>query len=109
MLIERLIVYLIVGAVRGEWILPRKTLKARNVKRRPAAFPQIQMLYRRTELSENDIEENEMHRVFNMGVGLVLVVSPFFAESIRQQFADHGMASWTIGEIVTGKGEATWK
>jgi phosphoribosylformylglycinamidine cyclo-ligase len=58
--------------------------------------------------SLGDIEEKEMHRVFNMGVGLVLVVSPFFAESIRQQFADHGMASWTIGEVVAGTGDARW-
>jgi phosphoribosylaminoimidazole (AIR) synthetase len=43
-----------------------------------------------------------------MGVGLVLVVSPFFAESIRQQFADHGMTSWMIGEIIAGAGEAKW-
>jgi phosphoribosylformylglycinamidine cyclo-ligase len=55
------------------------------------------------------IEEHEMRRVFNMGIGLVVVVSPFFAESIRQQLADHGMESWTIGEIVAGKGEANWK
>jgi phosphoribosylformylglycinamidine cyclo-ligase len=58
--------------------------------------------------SLGDIEEDEMRRVFNMGVGLVLVVSPFFAESIRQQFADHGMTSWMIGEIIAGAGEAKW-
>ena len=32
-----------------------------------------------------EVEQAEMDQVFNMGVGLVLVVAPFYAESIRHQ------------------------
>ena len=38
-----------------------------------------------------------MDRVFNMGVGMVLIVSPHFVESIMHQLEEHGMQSWKIG------------
>jgi phosphoribosylformylglycinamidine cyclo-ligase len=43
------------------------------------------------------VRDEEMYRVFNMGVGLVLVVSPYYAESIQQQLAQYGLVSWPIG------------
>ena len=43
------------------------------------------------------IEQAEMDRVFNMGVGMVLIVSPHFVESIRHQLEEHGMQAWKIG------------
>jgi len=43
------------------------------------------------------IESAEMDRVFNMGLGMVLVVSPHFADSIQHQLADQGLTSWQIG------------
>jgi phosphoribosylformylglycinamidine cyclo-ligase len=55
-----------------------------------------------------DVDDDEMFRVFNMGVGLVLVVSPYYAESIQQQLAKSGLASWVIGRAVEGKQEVAW-
>lgn len=49
------------------------------------------------------IEQAEMERVFNMGLGMVLVVSPHFADSIRHQLADLGMTSWQIGTAVAAE------
>ena len=49
-----------------------------------------------------------MFRVFNMGVGLVLVVSPYYAESIQQQLAKAGLASWPIGRAVEGDEQVAW-
>jgi phosphoribosylaminoimidazole (AIR) synthetase len=40
-----------------------------------------------------------MDRVFNMGVGMVLVVSPHFADSIQRQLADLGHENWKIGTV----------
>lgn len=54
------------------------------------------------------VEEAEMHRVFNMGVGLAMVVSEYYAESVRQQLAKQGLQSWRIGEAVPGAGEVRW-
>ncbi len=49
-----------------------------------------------------EIDPPEMGRVFNMGIGMVLVVSPHFAESIQHQLADQGIQSWPIGRVQQG-------
>ncbi len=46
-----------------------------------------------------EVEADEMARVFNMGIGLVLVVSPYYAASIRHQLSDCGLESFLIGKI----------
>lgn len=55
-----------------------------------------------------EVDAAEMDRVFNMGIGLVLVVSPFFADSIRHQLADCGLESWQIGRVMRGERTVTW-
>jgi len=55
-----------------------------------------------------DVDDDEMHRVFNMGIGLALVVSPFYADSIQQQLAKIGHASWIIGRAVPGDQTVKW-
>ena len=55
-----------------------------------------------------DVEPAEMERVFNMGLGLVLVVAGFYADSIRHQLADCGLPSWQIGEVRQGEREVVW-
>ena len=47
--------------------------------------------------SLGEVEADEMERVFNMGVGMVLVVSPHFVDSIQKQLADAGVEAWRIG------------
>jgi phosphoribosylformylglycinamidine cyclo-ligase len=54
------------------------------------------------------VDDDEMHRVFNMGVGLALVVSDYYAESIQQQLGAQGFETWRVGQIVEGRGEARW-
>ena len=49
------------------------------------------------------IADAEMDRVFNMGVGFVMVVSPSFEASIRAQLEGQKIESWKIGEIVSGE------
>jgi phosphoribosylformylglycinamidine cyclo-ligase len=55
-----------------------------------------------------EVEDDEMFRVFNMGVGLVLVVSPYYAESIQQQLARAGLSSWSIGRAVESNQQVAW-
>ncbi len=50
-----------------------------------------------------DVEPGEMEQVFNMGVGLALVVSPFYAESVRTQLGELGLENWLIGHIEPGE------
>ena len=55
-----------------------------------------------------EVDDEEMFRVFNMGVGLVLVVSPYYAESIQQQLSESGLVSWVIGRVVEGDRAVRW-
>ncbi len=54
------------------------------------------------------VPEEEMYRVFNMGVGFVLVVSSYYAASIRQQLARHGLSAWEIGHVESGSAAVVW-
>jgi phosphoribosylformylglycinamidine cyclo-ligase len=56
-----------------------------------------------------EVDQAEMDRVFNMGLGLVLVVSPYYAESIQNQIADCGFESWQIGTIAAGSRGVHWE
>jgi phosphoribosylaminoimidazole (AIR) synthetase len=49
-----------------------------------------------------------MDQVFNMGVGLVLVVAPSFAESIRRQLKRCKLPSWIIGQAHPGVQGVVW-
>ncbi len=50
------------------------------------------------------VSDEEMRRVFNMGIGYTLVVKPAFAESVAQKLRRLGERVHTIGKIVKGKG-----
>lgn len=55
-----------------------------------------------------DLAPDEMDRVFNLGVGLVLVVSPYYAESVREQLSRAGWENWQIGHIAAGPRGTVW-
>ena len=67
----------------------------------PPVFPWLQQL--------GEIPDDEMNRVFNMGLGLVMIVSPYYTKSIQQMFQKFGLASWVIGEALEGEVGAVWK
>jgi phosphoribosylformylglycinamidine cyclo-ligase len=54
-----------------------------------------------------DVDDDEMRRVFNMGVGYCLIVRPTFASSIEQKLTRQGETVWRIGEITRGEGRVT--
>jgi len=66
----------------------------------PPVFPWLARL--------GEVEPAEMHRVFNMGIGMVLVVAPFYAESIIKQLKRSGLTSWQIGHVVEGPRGVVW-
>ena len=49
-----------------------------------------------------EVDQDEMERVFNMGIGLVLIVSGYYADSIRGQLSKCGLESWPIGSVQKG-------
>ena len=51
-----------------------------------------------------NIPDDEMERVFNLGIGLCLIVKRTFAESVREQLEKLGETVFEIGKITKGKG-----
>jgi phosphoribosylformylglycinamidine cyclo-ligase len=49
------------------------------------------------------ITDEEMHRVFNMGIGMVLVVDPKSVAAVQRVASRAGVKSYLIGEIRKGK------
>jgi phosphoribosylformylglycinamidine cyclo-ligase len=52
-----------------------------------------------------NIESGEMFKVFNMGIGLILVVPKENAEKVRRDLLRYGEKVFRIGEIISGKRE----
>ena len=52
-----------------------------------------------------NVDTQEMFRVFNMGIGYVIVVRPHFAESIAAQLRRTGETVFELGKIVKGAGK----
>jgi phosphoribosylformylglycinamidine cyclo-ligase len=55
------------------------------------------------------VEESEMYRVFNMGIGFVLIVAEDFANSIAKKLRRLGEQVYMIGRITTGTGKVVLK
>jgi phosphoribosylformylglycinamidine cyclo-ligase len=45
------------------------------------------------------VETAEMFRVFNMGLGLILVVKPQHADRIQAHLTEHALQNWVIGAV----------
>jgi phosphoribosylformylglycinamidine cyclo-ligase len=51
------------------------------------------------------VSDEEMHRVFNMGIGMVLILDPKDADGAQKVAGKLGLRSYVIGEIRRGKRE----
>jgi len=52
------------------------------------------------------VDEAELYQVFNMGIGMVLVVAPSDAAPVMRTLKRAGHKSWIVGEVVPGGGIA---
>lgn len=50
------------------------------------------------------VAREEMYRVFNMGVGMLVVVAPAEADGLVSRLRDRGEEAWIVGEVVAGSG-----
>ena len=55
------------------------------------------------------VEEDEMFRVFNMGIGFVLIVAEDFANSIKKKLTGYGEKVYRICRITNGSGRMVLK
>lgn len=62
----------------------------------PPLFPYLQ--------TKGDIAEKEMFSTFNMGIGMMMMVTADEAENVRELLLAAGEKAWIIGEVVKGEG-----
>jgi len=72
-----------------------------NSWQRPPVFSLIQ--------TEGNIAELEMYRTFNMGIGMVLVVSDSIAEKIMEELNSLDCETYIIGQVIRGNKETIIK
>jgi phosphoribosylformylglycinamidine cyclo-ligase len=59
--------------------------------------------------AQGPVADDEMYRVFNMGIGYILVVAPDFADSIQSKLTRYGEQVYKIGTITAGSGKVILK
>lgn len=72
-----------------------------NAWPRPALFSFLQ--------KHGRVDEDEMRRVFNCGIGYTLIVRPAFVEGVKEKLEKLGETVHVIGKVVKGKGDVRWK
>jgi phosphoribosylformylglycinamidine cyclo-ligase len=80
-------------------ILPNGT--AARFRRNARAVPSVFRVLQR----EGRVDEKEMYRAFNMGVGMIAVVAAADADSFVDDVSAAGVPAWIAGEIVVGERE----
>ena len=56
--------------------------------------------------TQSGVPDEELYQVFNMGIGMVTIVSADQAEAVLKFIRAQKHQAWLIGEVVEGKGEA---
>ncbi len=55
--------------------------------------------------SEGRVPEDELYQVFNMGIGMVVVVAREIAPKVLHSIKAHKFKAWQVGEVVKGSGK----
>ena len=74
-------------------VLPEKmqAVLQRDTWQLPALFRWLQ--------TQGGVTDSEMVRVFNCGIGMVLIVAPELATTALQSLATQGLKAWVVGEV----------
>lgn len=80
-------------------VLPMHTVAELDGKswKTPAVFDWLQ--------SQGNVATREMHRTFNCGIGMVVVVAAQEVQTVLQHFKTLNLPAWQIGNIAAGSGE----
>lgn len=54
------------------------------------------------------VAPTEMRRVFNMGIGMAMIVSDFYASSVQAKLSESGIDAQPIGKITSGTGKVQY-
>jgi len=83
--------------------IPRILSKGTSVEIKRGSWPVLPIFELIQRLGS--IEEAEIFRTFNMGIGMAVVCAPTAATQIEQHFAPQGQAIYRIGSVVLGNRE----
>jgi phosphoribosylformylglycinamidine cyclo-ligase len=83
--------------------IPRVLPEGLDVTLRAGAWP-VPEVFEIIE-REGGVSFEEMHRVFNMGVGMVVFVSPADLPAVAQKWTDAGQRFYAIGNVRAGGGK----
>ena len=61
-----------------------------------------------TIAAKGPVDSIEMMRVFNMGIGFVMIVAPTFASSIMNRLRRMGERCWVLGKVRKGGPGLLW-
>ena len=67
----------------------------------PAVFHWLQQ--------QGNVQQEEMYRTFNCGVGMVICVAAADAAATIELLQGQGLSAWVIGEITEGTNEVTFR
>jgi phosphoribosylformylglycinamidine cyclo-ligase len=83
--------------------IPRVLPKKCGVKIKRGSWPVLPVF----ELIEKHgkVDNAEMHQVFNMGIGMTVIVSGAKADGVLRSIRRHGQEAWIIGEVTKGNGK----
>jgi phosphoribosylformylglycinamidine cyclo-ligase len=80
--------------------LPRILPAGRAAEIRRGSWPRLAVFDLLAKIG--NVEEREMYRTFNMGIGMVVVVSPGDAARVTEHLSALGETHYSIGRIVEG-------
>lgn len=81
--------------------IPRVLPNGLGIKINKSSWP-IPLIFRKIQ-ERGQINEKEMFRTFNMGVGMVLIIDPRESQRLIRIFERMGQKAWIIGEVVKGE------
>lgn len=80
--------------------IPRMIPKGLKAVIRKGTWPVLPVFLLMQELG--DIPDSDMYNTFNMGIGMVMAVSPEIAESVIKEAQNFGDKAYVIGEVAEG-------
>jgi len=82
--------------------IPRVLPKNRDALIRKRSWPELPIFRLLREKAR--VTDKELYQVFNMGVGMVVIVKQERADEVLQFIKGKGQRAWLIGEIIKGTG-----
>jgi phosphoribosylformylglycinamidine cyclo-ligase len=86
--------------------VPRVLPETLDAKIKLGSWPVLPLF--RYLFEKGNVDSDEMLRVFNMGIGMVLILGPDDVDRVSKHFAQIGQKHYFIGNVVKGSGKVAY-